>query len=60
VQDGDRIAGADRIAFILEQPLEAAGREGAEPDFADLHRSGDGDGVARATARGQQGGRGER
>jgi hypothetical protein len=59
MQHRDGIAGADRIALVFEQSLEAAGGEGTEPDFSDLHRAGDGEGIARATAGDEEAGRGE-
>jgi len=40
-----------RITFVLEESEETPGGERAEPDLANLHRPGDGEGVAGSGAR---------
>ena len=56
LEHGHRVAGMDRVAFIFEQARQSSGSEWAEPDFADLHRAGDGEDVVRATACRDEGG----
>jgi len=51
LEHGDGIAGAHAVAFVLEQALQAAGRERAEPHLANLHGAGHTEGVAGVAAR---------